>query len=52
MINVCQYINYLPGEVLHIVFDVYSVEIDRSFPSKGREKEGQYRFISNLSQNL
>ena len=49
------YINRLPGNVSHIVFDIYSLNKDFAYPSKGRynpESVGERRYISDLSQQL
>ena len=48
----CGYINSLPGEILHLVFDVYSKDIAYSLPSKGRNDDGQFRHVSDLTQKL
>ena len=52
VINVGNYINSPPGDISHLVVDVYSKEIDNSLPSTGRYNEGQFRVVSDLSQNL
>jgi len=49
------YINRLPGNVCHIVFDNYALNKDFAHPSKGRynpESVGERRYISDLSQQL
>ena len=50
--SVCSYLDALPGEELHIVFDVYSQDIASMQPSKGRKTNEQLRHISDLSQQL
>ena len=50
--SICSYLNALPGEVLHFVFDVYSQDIASKQPSKGRTNKENFRHISDLSQKL
>ena len=50
--NVCGYINSLPREILHLVFDVYYKDIAYSLPSKGQNDDGQFRHVSDLTQKL
>ena len=51
--SVYNYINILPGDVLHIVIDTYPAALDLSQPTKVRYKtSGQRIFISDLSQKL
>ena len=41
-------ITSLPGDIIHIVFDIYPDEVDFSRPSKGRYDDiGQHRYISS-----
>ena len=50
--KVCEYLYNLPGEILHVVFDVYSEDYDCLRPPKGRPVIGKRRFVSELSQLL
>ena len=51
--KVLDHIMKLPGNVIHIVFDVYSPLPDLTRPSKTRNSfAGQRRYLSDLSQQL
>ena len=50
--SICSYLYALPGEVLHLVFDVYSQDIASKQPSKGRTNNENFRHISDSSQKL
>ena len=40
----------LKAEVIHIVFDRYSLEVDLTRPSKGRGKTSERKYVSSLTQ--
>ena len=46
------YLMKLPGDILHVVFDEYSDEIDLSQPPKGRPVLSKRRHLSDLTQSL
>ena len=46
------YIMKLKGEVIHIVFDRYTEDVDLSRPSKSRSKSNNRTFVSSLTQIL
>ena len=48
----CEYLEGLPGNVVHVVFDNYYYEDDYVAPSKGRQEKGKSRQINHLSQIL
>ena len=50
--HICEYLSSLPGEILHVVFDVYSDDYDFFQPPKGRPEIGKCRFVPDLSQKL
>ena len=49
--TICNYLESLPGNILHIAFDNYE-EPETVILSKGRIKSGRARKLNNLSQTL
>ena len=49
-INVLNYLNSLPGTIIHIVFDNYQYEYET--PSKNRDSSESERIICDLDQEL
>ena len=50
--RLCEYLMNLPGNILHVVFDMYTDGNDFSQPTKGRPVLATRHHISDLSQSL